>query len=368
MWNGPPPVLLSPRLLPALPELMGGRSDGDGTLKKYMQFLRVLGRRKGETMDVVTFDVGGTSVKYGLMHNDELIAQGKVPTPQGPDATQEEFLSALDGVIEKLREVAGDELDGVAMSLPGTIDVDRRYLKTGGALMYNYDTDVNAWAERWGLPVEIENDARCATIAEYDQGNLKGSQTGVVLAFGTGIGGGIIINGEVYKGVHLYAGEASMIYLTTPTECSHTSGASFSDACSTISFTKHMAKAKGLDECSGEHALELVRAGDADAVAVFDTYLDNVAREIHNIQCLLDPDTICLGGGISQDPFFVEQVREAVRHFNEDLLPFPFPMPKIVACRFFNDANLVGAYGHFVRMQAKRRVEASEAALGEGQA
>ncbi len=334
-----------------------------------MQFLRVLGRRKGEAMDVVTFDVGGTSVKYGLMHNDELTAQGKVPTPQGPDATQEEFLSALDGVIENLREVAGGELDGVAMSLPGTIDVDRRYLKTGGALMYNYDTDVNAWAERWGLPVEIENDARCATIAEYDQGNLKGSQTGVVLAFGTGIGGGIIINGEVYKGVHLYAGEASMIYIETPPVTQElVSGTSFSDKCSTVSLTRIMAEAKGVSSCSGEEALAWVKEGDEVACKVFATYLDNLAREIHNIQCLLDPDTICLGGGISQDPFFVEQVREAVRYFNEDLLPFPFPMPKIVACRFFNDANLVGAYGHFVRMQAKRRVEASESALVEDQA
>lgn len=309
---------------------------------------------EGEDMNVATFDVGGTSVKYALMRDGELAEQGKVPTPQGEDATQEEFLSALDGVIERLRAAAGGALDGVAMSLPGTIDVNRRYLKTGGALLYNYDTDVNAWAERWGMPVEIENDARCATIAEYDLGNLQGSKTGVVLAFGTGIGGGIIINGEVYKGVNLYAGEASMIYLTTPKEYAMVSGASFSDACSTISLTRHMAAAKGLDECSGEKALEMVRAGDPEAVAVFDTFLDNVSREIHNIQCLLDPDTICLGGGISQDPFFVEQVAEAVRHFNEDLLPFAFPTPKIVACRFFNDANLVGAYRHFVRMQAKR--------------
>ena len=58
--------------------------------------------------------------------------------------------------------------------------------------------------------------------------------------------------------------------------------------------------------------------------------------------------------GISQDSFFVEKVREAVRYFNEDLLPFAFPVPEIHACKFFNDANLVGAYRHFLRMQAKR--------------
>ena len=109
--------------------------------------------------------------------------------------------------------------------------------------------------------------------------------------------------------------------------------------------------------CAGlrrEEALALIKAGDEVACGVFDRYLDHLAREIHNIQCLLDPDKICLGGGISQDAFFVESVREAVRAFNEDLLPFDFPMPEIVACKFFNDANLVGAYRHFVRMQEKR--------------
>lgn len=306
-------------------------------------------------MNVVVFDVGGTSVKYGLMQDDELKAQGKVPTPQGADATQEEFLAGLDGVIDKLRAEAGGALDGVAMSLPGTIDVDARYIKTGGALLYNYETDANTWAARWGMPVEIENDARCATIAEYDLGNLQGAKTGVVLAFGTGIGGGIIINGEVYKGTHLYAGEASMIYIETPPVTQElVSGTSFSDKCSTVSLTRLMAEAKGLDGCSGEEALAWVKAGDEVACGVFDTYLENLSREIHNIQCLLDPDVICLGGGISQDSFFVEKVREAVRYFNEDLLPFAFPVPEIHACKFFNDANLVGAYRHFLRMQAKR--------------
>lgn len=306
-------------------------------------------------MNVATFDVGGTSIKYCLMRDGEMESAGKVPTPQGEGATQEDFLKAIDGVIADLREQAGGTLDGVAMSLPGTIDVDARYIRTGGALLYNYNVDANAWVERWGMPVEIENDARCATIAEYDLGNLQGSKTGVVLAMGTGIGGGIIINGEVYKGVHLYAGEASMIYLTTPPKTQDLiSGASFSDQCSSVSLSRLMAEAKGMESCPGEEALALVRAGDPTAVAVFDTYLDNLAREIHNIQCLLDPDTICLGGGISQDAFYVDSVREAVRHFNEDLLPFDFPMPKILACKYFNDANLVGAYRHFVRMQEKR--------------
>ena len=306
-------------------------------------------------MNVATFDVGGTSVKYCLMRDGEMEAAGKVPTPQGPDATREQFLQALDGVIAELREQAGGQLDGVAMSLPGTIDVDRRYIKTGGALLYNYNVDANEWVERWGLPVEVENDARCATIAEYDLGNLQGAKTGVVLAFGTGIGGGIIINGEVYKGVHLYAGEVSMIYITTPPKTQElVSGASFSDQCSSVSLSRLMAEAKGMESCSGEEALALIKAGDEVACGVFDRYLDHLAREIHNIQCLLDPDKICLGGGISQDAFFVEGVREAVRAFNEDLLPFDFPMPEIVACKFFNDANLVGAYRHFVRMQEKR--------------
>ena len=298
-------------------------------------------------MRIATFDVGGTFIKYCLMEDGAIGVQGKVPTPAGRD-DHEAFLSALKGVVDALAPV-----DGAAFSLPGTIDVDRRYIKTGGALLHNYDVDASTWEDVLGVPVEIENDARCGALAEYAVGNLQGVDTGIVLTFGTGIGGGIIINGEVYKGHNLYAGEASMVYLHDPDLSVRAWGSSFSDACSTNALTRQVARAKGVDTLSGEEVFVLIEAGDEAAESAFSAYCRTAAREIHNIQCFLDPERICLGGGVSQNPLFVQRVREAVEQFN-DALPFAFPNPEIVPCKFFNDANLIGAYQHFMRMRAKR--------------
>lgn len=297
-------------------------------------------------MRIATFDVGGTFIKYCLVDDGQISERGKVPTPAGKD-DHEAFLQALKGVVEQLAPV-----DGAAFSLPGAIDVDARYLKTGGALLHNYDVDASAWEDVLGVPVEIENDARCGAIAEYEVGNLQGVDVGLVLTFGTGIGGGIVVGGEVYKGHNLYAGEASMIYLETPGSASMADG-SFAGACSTISLNAQVAAAKGVEALTGEQVFEMIEAGDAQACAAFEAFCATCAREIHNIQCLIDPERICLGGGVSQNPFFVKSVKEAVEKFN-GALPFPFPNPEIVPCKYFNDANLIGAYQHFLRMRRKR--------------
>lgn len=297
-------------------------------------------------MRVATFDVGGTFIKYCLVTDGAISDQGKVPTPAGKD-DHGAFLQALKEVVEELAPV-----DGAAFSLPGAIDVDARYLRTGGALLHNYGVDAGAWEDVLGVPVEIENDARCGAIAEYEVGNLRGVDVGMVLTFGTGIGGGIVVGGEVYKGHNLYAGEASMIYVDDPVPGSM-AGGSFAGACSTIALNYRVARAKGAESLTGEQVFEMIQAGDADACAAFDAFCATCAREIHNIQCLIDPERICLGGGVSQNPFFVQSVKEAVERFNA-ALPYPFPNPEIVPCKFFNDANLIGAYQHFLHMRKKR--------------
>lgn len=306
-------------------------------------------------MRVLTFDVGGSAIKYGLMVDGELSHQGKVPTPTRHEG-REAFLVALEGIIDEMGGASA--LDGIAMSLPGTIDTEARHINTGGAILYNYDVDATEWERRFGVPLEIENDARCAVIAEYTAGNLQGVRQGMVLAFGTGIGGGIILDGEVYKGAHLYAGEASMVVFrpraTGDAACDLFNKNSFGGYGS-VSLVARIAAAKGAEAMTGQEAMALVDAGDPEVCAIFDAYLEDVARTIHNIQCFIDPERICLGGGISQNETFTTAIRAAVERFNSaEHFGIAFPVPEIMPCRYFNDANLVGAYYHFLRARAAR--------------
>ena len=298
---------------------------------------------------LAVFDVGGTAIKYCAMEGTELQLQGEVPTPDTESLDREPFLATLERVIAELGPV-----EGVALSVPGVVDVEARYLHTGGALMYNYDADVTEWERRFGLPVEVENDARCSTMAELAVGNLSGVRNGVVLTFGTGIGGGAVVNGELFKGSHLYSGEASMMYFSMPRRDSELrEDGAWSTACSTTGMCRRLAEAKGIEGCNGRELFAWLEQGDEETARVFGEVCDDIAIQIHNIQCWLDPERICLGGGISRNPLFVEGVRDAHRRFNAEL-NYAFPEAEIVTCRFFNEANLIGAYQHFLRMREKR--------------
>lgn len=299
---------------------------------------------------LAVLDVGGSAIKYCTMCGPGLEGKGEVPTPDGESHDPEPFLEAIEGILARIGDV-----EGLALSMPGEIDARRKYIRTGGALLYNYDVDVTDWEKRFRLPVEIENDARCSAIAEFSRGNLQGVNCGVVLAFGTGIGGGVVIDGKVLRGAHLFAGEASKVLTSWPERVCDpiANDRLWSSACSTKSLCERVARAKGIDGCDGRQLFSWLEGGDEVVASVFHRVCNEIALQIHNIQCWLDPERVCLGGGISQNPLFVEGVRDAHRRFNA-AFDNAFPDTDIVACRFFNDANLIGAYEHFLAMEQSR--------------
>ena len=305
-------------------------------------------------MRLAVFDVGGTAIKHALMEDGTILSQGEVPTPGGESEDIEPFLAALEELVDAMAPV-----DGVAFSLPGVIDVDSRYLFAGGALKYNYGVDASAWEERFGVPVEVENDARCSTMAELAAGNLKGVMNGAVLTFGTGIGGGIVVGGQVYKGSHRSAGEASQVYFTQPRiDSAVREEGSFATMCSTHGLCRRVAEAKGIDACTGREVFAWIEEGDEVAAGVFRDVCDGIVLQIHNLQCWLDPERICLGGGVSKNPLFIQGVRDAYERLYTQLA-YELPRCEIMPCKFFNDANLMGAYAHFVHMREKRAAAAA---------
>ena len=139
-------------------------------------------------MKVMVFDVGGTGIKYSVM--DEQLNRtdtGSTPTPAD---SQEHFLNTLREIYLPHK----DEVDGIALSLPGFIDAEQGVVKGGGApsLAYNVGTPVGPrLAEACGCRVWIENDGKAAAIAELERGVLKGCRNAAVFTIGTGVGGGL---------------------------------------------------------------------------------------------------------------------------------------------------------------------------------
>lgn len=291
-----------------------------------------------KTGRIAVFDVGGTYIKHCVVEDGRIADMGKVPTPQD---TQDHFLKAIEGVLAQMG--GAPALDGVALSMPGVINVETRYMHAGGSLKYNNKTDIAAWEERFGLPVEVENDARSSARAELELGSLRGVRTGLVVTFGTGTGGGVIVDGHVHRGGHLIAGEISIFTADDPALGSH---GVLGYVGGVNNIARAVGEACGRDIARGEEAFELIGAGDERACAVFAERCDKIARAFYNFQVLLDPEKIAIGGGVSANPLFIQGLRDATEHLYGGF-PIAIPHAELVVCRFRNAANLIGAYLHF---------------------
>lgn len=151
----------------------------------------------------VGFDIGGTTVKYGVLDEvGNILEKSAIPT----NYQLADFLVELDTIVKDAQK-RYEKIEGIGISAPGIIQEDG-YMLTAGAIRPFYGANIKIELERLtGLPVSIENDANAAAIAEHWIGNAQGLENYLCIVLGTGIGGGIVLNGEVFRGAHGMAGE-----------------------------------------------------------------------------------------------------------------------------------------------------------------
>ena len=300
-------------------------------------------------MKVMVFDVGGTEIKYSVM--DEQMHRtdtGSVPTPQD---TQEHFLDALYALYAPHK----DEVEGIAVALPGFVDNKTGYVSNGGALLYNTGTPVGQRIrEKCGCPVSLENDGKAAAIAELRAGVLQGCTNAAVFLIGTGVGGGIIANGELVRGVHFTAGEYS--FVNTNADEWDAPDKTMACQCSTRNLLLWYRARKGLPEdapMNGRVFFDADNAGEPEALEVLARFCKAVAVQIYNLTVLLDVEKVAIGGGISKQPILLEGVRSAYAGLFASRGDMPYmkglPRCEIVPCAFSAEANQVGALYAYLR-------------------
>ena len=287
-------------------------------------------------MKITVIDVGGTFIKYACMNeNSEILSRGKVPTPLD---SREKFINTIVDIYNSM-----ENAEGIAISLPGIIDVENGRCITSGALKYNDDfAIVEAIKEKCSVNVTIENDAKCAAIAEIKLGSLKDVNDGFVMVFGTGIGSAFIKNKKIHRGHHFSAGEIS--FIITKQNGNIVENDIFGSQFSAIGLCNMYAKAKNIpiDEVDGVKIFKAVNDRDKVAIKCLDKLTRRIAVQISNLQMILDPERFAIGGGISAQSIFIEYIRK-----NLDKIyvksEFKLPRAEVVACKFLNDANLIGA-------------------------
>ena len=287
-------------------------------------------------MSILSIDIGGTYIKYALMGKDAaILSRGKILTPQ---EGRDELIEAIGRLYDEMTGV-----EGIAISMPGIIDTENGYCVMGGALSYNDDFYLrHALYERCPVRIVIENDAKCAAMAEAGMGALKGVNDGLVLIFGTMIGGGIIHDRKLLRGKHFSAGEVSYILPHAEQKASYENV--WGNRNGTPRLCRLYAEKKGLDpsEVDGLRVFNAVKAGEKEAIDSLTKFTRGIAVQIFNLQTVLDPERIAIGGGISAQPILIEYIK---RHLNKLYAECPYQIPRaeIVTCKFQNDANLYGA-------------------------
>ena len=299
-------------------------------------------------------DIGGTFIKYSLADEQaRKISGGKVPTPL---TNMDDLLAVIEGFAAPLQ----GQFVGCAISMPGRIDTRNGIAHTGGMLSaFMWEQPFAAQVEaRLGVPVTIANDGKCAAAAEGWTGALAGVENGLVLVLGTGIGGGIILNGKVLMGAHAAAGEVSGLVsdiskmadddfnLTSVGRYSEAPlWAGMASACGLIfeyaRRQKHLPTGSPMP--TGEEIFAAYNAGEPEAQKALKIFARRVAVGILSLQNVLDVEKVAIGGGISAAEALLPAIQAELDWLFERCTVMPTVKPELVRCRYGNDANLIGA-------------------------
>ena len=220
------------------------------------------------------------------------------------------------------------------------------FRKIKGALRYIDKLEtVEVLKKRCPTNITIGNDAKCAANAEIGFGNLQDIQDGAVVILGTGIGGCLIKDHKVHTGKHFSAGEFSFIKTNNldPISWNH----AWSTRNGISGLLQRVQEALETDkEYTGIEIFEMANKGNEKVIKGIDAFAKEVATQIFNVHIIFDCEKVAIGGGISAQPLLIELINKNLDEIYEHL-GFDVYHPEIVACKFRNDANLIGAlYQH----------------------
>lgn len=311
-------------------------------------------------MYYIGIDVGGTNLVAGLVDETGRI-HNKVSTPVAKDMTAEQFGAELARMSKRLCEVgeiAPGKIESVGVGLPGAVD-NKAGLFIQNANMPFKDRNIplrEMFHQEWDIPVYLGNDANCAAVGEYWAGAAKGCDPAVMVTLGTGIGGGMILDGKLFTGFANAGMEIGhMIIKPNGILCgcgNRGCWERYGSATALIQLAQlEMERDRSSEmwtitdgdahKVSGRTPFQAARLGDPAAKRVLHNYLEGLSIGMINIVNTLQPEIICLGGGVSnaEDDLLLDPLRELVWRGSYD----KDHHTRIERASLGNDAGVVGA-------------------------
>ena len=301
----------------------------------------------------VGIDLGGTNIAAGLVdENMNILCQMSVPTlSERPYQEIVRDMAVLVRGLVNMGNISMDEVESVGIGSPGTPEKE-----TGNILYSNnlgwYDVPLLPELAKYiPVPLKVDNDANCAALGEFLAGAAKGCKSAVMITLGTGVGGGIVLDGQIYDGVNHAGAEIGHTVIVSGGELC-TCGRrgcweAYASATALIRMGKEAAAANpesllaGYEKLDGLAIFTAADQGDKAAQEVIDRYLFYVAEGLTNVVNVFQPEAVVIGGGIcGQGERILKPIREQVA---KDVFCKQVPVPQIVTATLGNAAGIIGA-------------------------
>jgi glucokinase len=284
--------------------------------------------------EVIGIDLGGTAIKLGRFTREGTCVQSlTVPTPQPsrPDAVLDLMVYAIEKLVPNLNDISA-----IGIGTPGPADLAGRVAKIAINLDDWVDIPIATLLQaRTGLPAVVGNDGNCAGLGEHWLGAGRNYRHTVLLTLGTGVGGAIFLNGELFTG---HAGSAGELGLITLDATGHACKSGNSGSLEQFLSGNAIRRMTGREpQVMGE----LAAAGDPEARKFWESYGQNLGIGLTSIIYILTPEVAIVGGGISASAEYFLPAAE--REINSRVMAVSRPGFKLIRAELGNQAGMTGA-------------------------
>lgn len=304
-------------------------------------------------------DLGGTNIAVGLVNENFEIVK-KATTPTLAKRTPEEIVGDIAKLCKKVVDDIGADLScvsSIGVASPGLVNSGSGVVEYANNLPFKNLRIVEMLKDLLSFEnIKIANDANAAALGEATAGAAKGATSSVMITLGTGVGGGVVIDGKLLTGFNFAAGELGHIVIEVdgrPCTCGRRGcWETYSSATALTAMTKEKieecrksgryTKMSEAEKVSGRTACDAMRVGDEAAKEVYDKYVYYLAIGLANIINIFQPEVISLGGGISgEGQSLIDALLPIVR--KEQYGGFLDKQTDLRIAKLGNDAGIVGA-------------------------
>lgn len=280
-------------------------------------------------MNILAIDIGGTMIKYGLVSSDgEILSTDKIETEA--EKGLENILNKIDNIFKRYKE---NNPVGVAVSGTGQINGIIGKVIGGNPIIPNWigANLVKILEEKYNLPAVLENDVNCVAFGEKWIGAGKDLSNFICLTIGTGIGGGIILNNQLFRGENFVAGEFGHILIKK---------GEFEQFASTTALIRLVKERTG-KTLNGKEIFDLEKKEIVEYQEVISEWIENLTDGLSSIVYCFNPANIILGGGV------IEQGEPLINRIKDSLFKKIGPQFKeklnIIQAKLGNNAGMIGA-------------------------